>query len=69
MYLVSYIGRWMNGLTLLMWAWCLLFTVPRIYRDNQKQIDEALAPLKAKIGEVMDKAKSSMGGASAKKEE
>ena len=33
------------------------------------QIDEALAPLKAKLSEVMDKAKTSMGGASAKKEE
>jgi hypothetical protein len=35
------------------------------------QIDDALAPLKAKLSEVMDKAKTSMGGAAAvaKKEE
>ena len=41
-------------------------------RDNQKQIDDALAPLKTKLSEVMDKAKTSVGGsaaAAAKKEE
>ena len=41
-------------------------------RDNQKQIDDALAPLKTKLSEVMDKAKTSVGGSAAavaKKEE
>merc|ERR1712037_577768 len=69
---VTYVGRWMNGLTLLMLFWVVAFTAPRIYRDNQKQIDDALAPLKAKLSEVMDKAKTSVGGSAAavaKKEE
>jgi len=72
MYLLTYVGRWMNGLTLLMLFWVVAFTAPRIYRDNQKQIDDALAPLKAKLSEVMDKAKTSVGGSAAavaKKEE
>jgi len=69
MYLLTYVGRWMNGLTLLMLLWVVAFTVPRVYRDNQKQIDDALAPLKAKLSEVMDKAKTSVGGAAAAKKE
>ena len=32
MYLLTYVGRWMNGLTLLMLLWVVAFTAPRIYR-------------------------------------
>ena len=71
MYLLTYVGRWMNGLTLLVVIWCGLFSVPRVYRDNKAQIDEALAPIKAKIDEAMAKVRASMpaGTSAAKKEE
>ena len=60
MYLLTVFGRWMNGLTLITLAWVLAFTVPKIYKDNQKAIDEALAPVKAKLDEFLDKLKASM---------
>jgi len=69
MYILTYVGRWMNGLTLLMLLWVVAFTAPRIYRDNQKQIDDALAPLKTQLSQLMDKAKTSVGGAAAAKKE
>ena len=63
MYLLTYIGRMVNGLTILILLWVAVFSVPRIYKDNQEKIDEALAPIKVKIDELTSKLKS------AKKEE
>ena len=40
MYLLTYVGAIMNGLTILTLAWAAAFSLPRVYRDNQKQIDE-----------------------------
>merc|ERR1712142_585980 len=47
MYLLTYVGAILNGLTLITLAWVAAFSAPRVYRENQKQIDEALLPLKA----------------------
>merc|ERR1712080_662696 len=49
MYVLSYVGVIMTGLTLLTITWVSLFSLPRLYRDNQKQIDEAILPLKTKL--------------------
>ena len=45
MYLVSYLGKLMTGLTLVTLVWAGIFSLPRIYKDNQAKIDEALMPL------------------------
>ena len=63
MYLSTYIGGKINGLTILIVLWVSVFSVPRIYKDNQEKIDEALGPIKVKIEELTSKLKS------AKKEE
>ncbi len=55
MYVLTVFGRWMNGLTLVTVGWVVAFSAPKIYRDNQKAIDEAVAPLKVKLDEFMDK--------------
>merc|ERR1712062_727528 len=55
MYLLTYVGAILNGLTLITLAWVAAFSVPRVYRDNQKQIDEALLPLKAKLDDLQGK--------------
>merc|ERR1712038_308537 len=47
MYLLTYVGAIMNGLTIL--------TLPCVYRDNQKQIDEAVLPLKQKLDDLSTK--------------
>merc|ERR1712038_1008613 len=49
MYLLTYIGALMNGLTIVTLAWIGAFSLPRVYRDNQTQIDDAITPLKAKL--------------------
>merc|ERR1711973_622708 len=49
MYLLTYVGAMMNGLTIVTLAWVGMFSAPRVYRDNQKQIDEAILPLKTKF--------------------
>lgn len=64
MYMMTYVGRIINGLTILILIWVSIFSAPRIYRDNQAKIDEAIGPIKIKIDELMSKVK---GGA--KKEE
>jgi hypothetical protein len=33
--MLTYIGGWINGLTIIIGAWVAVFTVPRVYRDNQ----------------------------------
>merc|ERR1712228_916805 len=55
MYLLTYIGAMMNGLTILTLAWAAAFSLPRVYRDNQKQIDEAVLPLKQKLDDLSTK--------------
>ena len=62
--MLTYVGRIINGLTILILIWVSIFSAPRIYRDNQAKIDEAIGPIKVKIEELMTKVK---GGA--KKEE
>ena len=52
MYLLTYVGGMLNGLTLLILGWVGLFSLPRLYRDNQKQIDDAILPLKSKLEEL-----------------
>merc|ERR1712136_634942 len=49
MYLLTYIGALMNGLTIVTLAWIGAFSLPRVYRDNQAQIDDLQAKLQAAL--------------------
>jgi len=55
MYLLTFVGRLVNMVTLLIMAWVVAFSWPRIYQDNQTKIDEALAPIKVKVEELTSK--------------
>merc|ERR1712083_1132021 len=55
MYLLTYLGAIMNGLTVVTLGWMGVFSIPRIYRDNQKQIDDAILPLKAQLDDLQAK--------------
>ena len=35
MYMLTYIGGWINGLSIILGAWVGIFSVPKIYKDNQ----------------------------------
>merc|ERR1712088_197618 len=60
MYLLTYLGAIMNGLTILTLAWVGVFSAPRVYRDNQKQIDDAVLPLKSKLDDLQAKMQASL---------
>jgi len=69
MYLLTYVGAIANGLTLIILTWVSIFAAPKIYKDNQKQIDEALLPLQTKLADLQAKIKAVIPSAVAKKEE
>merc|ERR1712024_430908 len=60
MYLLTYLGAIMNGLSILTLAWVGVFSAPRVYRDNQKQIDDAVLPLKSKLDDLQAKIQASL---------
>merc|ERR1712038_1190468 len=60
MYLLTYIGAMVNGLTIVTLAWVGAFSLPRVYRDNQKQIDEAILPLKTKFDDLQGKLQAAL---------
>merc|ERR1711997_1137201 len=60
MYLLPYLGAIMNGLSVLTLVWVGVFTGPRVYRDNQKQIDDAVLPLKSKLEDLQGKIQSAL---------
>merc|ERR1712029_836303 len=58
MYALTYIGKMFNGLTLIIIAWVTIFSAPKIYRENQEKIDEALLPIKEKVDDLLVKLKA-----------
>lgn len=60
MYMLTYIGQMVNGLTIFIVLWVTVFSTPRIYKDNQAKIDEALGPIKVKVEELMSKLKAAV---------
>jgi len=70
MYMLTYVGAMVNGLTLLTLAWVGMFALPRLYKDNQKQIDDAILPLKTKLEELQGKVSAALPASlTGKKEE
>jgi hypothetical protein len=63
MYILIILGRWLNGLTLTTLTWLLYFSLPKLYADNQKAIDDILLPVKQKLDELLGKVKTSMPAA------
>jgi len=55
MYLLTFVGRMINMITILITLWVSGFAWPKIYQDNQIKIDEALAPIKVKVEELTSK--------------
>jgi len=58
MYGLTYVGRMFNVVTLLIAAWIFIFSAPKVYKDNQAKIDEALKPIKEKVDELLGKVKA-----------
>jgi len=69
LWLLTYIGSWFNMLTLLILAWVTLFSAPKLYVNNQTQVDEVMGQVMAQIEEVKGKVLALIPNKSVKKEE
>jgi len=55
LYMLTYLGSWFNGLTLLIIAFIALFALPKVYESNKAIIDQYVDLAWAKISEVNSK--------------
>jgi len=55
LYCLTYIGSWFNLLTLVILAWVALFTLPKLYLNNQPAVDDVVEKLKAQVLELQGK--------------
>ncbi|KAG7238755.1 hypothetical protein INR49_031271 [Caranx melampygus] len=54
MYLVTYVGKVFNGLTLLIISVIAVFSLPLFYRQRQEQVDSVIGKIQAHIDNVQD---------------
>merc|ERR1711972_1244819 len=69
LWLLTYLGSWFNFLTLVILAWLGLFTAPKLYINNQSQVDEVVGKVMAQVDEVKGKVLAMIPNKAAAKEE
>eukprot|EP00092_Neocalanus_flemingeri_P016785 GFUD01018154.1.p1 GENE.GFUD01018154.1~~GFUD01018154.1.p1 ORF type:complete len:193 (+),score=50.91 GFUD01018154.1:53-631(+) len=69
LWLLTYLGSWFNFLTLIILAWLTLFTAPKLYINNQAQVDEVVGKVMAQVEEVKAKVVALIPNKGAVKEE
>jgi len=60
LYLLTYVGACFNTMTLVIMGYVALFTLPKVYEQNKTKIDEVLAQVKEKVGEISTKVKAAI---------
>ncbi|KAJ8246766.1 hypothetical protein GJAV_G00255170 [Gymnothorax javanicus] len=63
MWLMTYVGAVFNGITILILADILLFTVPLVYEKNKKQIDHYLDIVRTQTNNIVSKVQDKLPGA------
>ena len=53
--MLTYIGSWFNMLTLVILAWIALFATPKLYQQNQAQVDQVLGQVMAQVEDAKSK--------------
>ncbi|KAK3783437.1 hypothetical protein RRG08_033694 [Elysia crispata] len=53
LWVLTYIGSWFNGMTLIILAVICLFTLPKVYETYQVQIDNYIGLAKAQVDNVL----------------
>merc|ERR1712098_830885 len=69
LWLLTYVGSWFNALTLVILAWIVAFTAPKLYLNNQAQVDEVLGKVMAQVEEVKGKVLSMIPNKSVEKKD
>jgi hypothetical protein len=54
-WLLSYVGAFFSGLTLVTIGFLLIFSVPALYEKNQHQVDTQVAKIRKQVNDVLDK--------------
>jgi len=57
---LTYVGSWFNGLTLVILSVVALFTLPKVYEQNQAQIDQYLGMVRSQVNDIMTKVKAAI---------
>lgn len=60
LWVMTYIGAWLNGMTLVLLAFISLFTLPKVYENNKQSIDTYLGLVRSKLAEITDKIKAAV---------
>merc|ERR1719505_108772 len=55
LYVLTYVGAWFNALTLVILAWIGIFTLPKLYLNNQVAVDEVVGKAAGQVNEVKAK--------------
>lgn len=66
LYLLTYIGAWFNGMTLITVTYLALFSVPVFYEKNKTKIDEYVNFATGQVTSVISKVSSTVLGGSSK---
>lgn len=57
---LTYVGSWFNGLTIVILSVVALFTLPKVYEQNQAQIDQYLGMVRSQVNDIMTKVKAAI---------
>ncbi|XP_050981881.1 reticulon-4b isoform X3 [Labeo rohita] len=68
LWVLTYVGAWFNGLTLLILGLIGAFSGPVVYEKHQTQIDQFISTLKNRMKEVMGQIQAKVPGAKKKSE-
>ncbi|XP_034255999.1 reticulon-1 isoform X2 [Thrips palmi] len=60
LWMLTYLGSWFNGMTLIILGVVGLFTLPKVYETNKVVIDEKIALVSGKINEITAKVKAAI---------
>lgn len=60
LWILTYVGSWFNGLTLVIIGFVALFTLPKVYENNKVQIDQNLALVRVKVEELANKIREAL---------
>merc|ERR1719266_1870726 len=55
LWMLTYIGSWFNMLTLVILSWIALFATPKLYQQNQEQVDQVLGQVMAHVEDAKSK--------------
>jgi len=57
---LTYLGSWFNGLTLVILSVVALFSLPKVYEQNQTQIDQYVGLVRSQVNDIMSKVKAAL---------